>query len=201
MLFVLESSRSDSSSATMCSAGEMSDSRLNGHPGEGEEPGPHGAQTTTQYCCLLESGRPCNRPASNASYSKRIQGTVAQRKLKLQLDPKARHNYICEFHKSVIQTVRQAKRARQDSEESGEGETVVEQGGAEEMLDFFHLQMNTLRRYKKHFKVTSRPGLNKAQLADSLVRHFKTIPVSEKEALTYFIYMVKTGSSKLDGSQ
>ena len=30
--------------------------------------------------------------------------------------------------------------------------------------------MNTLRRYKKHFKVTSRPGLNKALLADSLTR-------------------------------
>ena len=68
-------------------------------------------------------------------------------------------------------------------------------------VDFFHLQMNTLRRYKKHFKVTSRPGLNKAQLADQLVRHFKTIPVIEKEALTYFIYMVKTGRSRLDGGQ
>ena len=45
----------------------------------------------------------------------------------------------------------------------------------------------------------SRPGLNKAQLADSLVRHFKTIPVNEKEALTYFIYMVKQGRSSLDG--
>merc|ERR1711915_444591 len=52
-------------------------------------------------------------------------------------------------------------------------------------------QMNTLRRYKKHFKVTSRPGVNKAQLADTLTRHFKTIPVVEKEALTYFIYMIK----------
>ena len=27
-------------------------------------------------------------------------------------------------------------------------------------------QVNTLRRYKKHYKVPSRPGLNKAQLAD-----------------------------------
>jgi len=178
-----------------------SDPRLNGHPGGGgeggiEERGPHSGQSSTLYCCLLENGRPCNRPASNASYSKRIQGTVAQRKLKLTLDPKARHTYICEFHKSVIQSVRQ-KRQRQDSEESLEAETM----SGEDPVDFFHLQMNTLRRYKKHFKVTSRPGLNKAQLADSLVRHFKTIPVIEKEALTYFIYMVKTGSSRLDGTQ
>jgi histone deacetylase complex subunit SAP30 len=31
-----------------------------------------------------------------------------------------------------------------------------------------------------------------------MMRHFKTIPVIEKEALTYFIYMVKTNKSKLD---
>ena len=31
-----------------------------------------------------------------------------------------------------------------------------------------------------------------------MMRHFKTIPVVEKEALTFFIYMVKTNKSKLD---
>ena len=30
----------------------------------------------------------------------------------------------------------------------------------------YYFQVNTLRRYKKHYKVPSRPGLNKAQLAD-----------------------------------
>lgn len=85
--------------------------------------------------------------------------------------------------------------------------------------------MNTLRRYKKHFKVSTRPGMNKAQLADvsiantcapeyhglrlirvcafrfslqTIMKHFKTIPIKEKETLTYFIYMVKSGSNKLD---
>jgi len=154
----------------------------------------HNANNSNQYCCLSESGRPCNRPASNASYSKKIQGTVAQRKLKLQLDPTAQHMYICEYHKSIIQTVR-TKRKRKDSEDSVE---TVSSGNGREMIDLFQLQMNTLRRYKKHFKVTSRPGLNKAQLAESLTRHMKTIPVAEKEALTYFIYMIKTNKSKLD---
>ena len=35
--------------------------------------------------------------------SKRIQGTVAQRKLRLGLDPGSPHIYICDYHKSVIQ--------------------------------------------------------------------------------------------------
>lgn len=36
-----------------------------------------------QICCLKENGRRCGRVAGNASYSKRIQKTVMQRKLKL----------------------------------------------------------------------------------------------------------------------
>merc|ERR1712037_820649 len=84
------------------------------------------------------------------------------------------------------------KRKRKDSEDSASGETDSEHPE----VDLFQLQVNTLRRYKKHYKVPVRQGLNKAQLADSMTRHFKTIPVAEKEALTYFIYMVKTNKSK-----
>ena len=151
-----------------------------------------------KFCALLEHGRACNRPPGNASYSKKIQGMVAQRRLRLELDPKADHMYICEHHKTLIQTVR-AKRKRRESEESSE--TVFSQTSSREYIDLFQLQMNTLRRYKKHFKLTSRPGLNKAQLAEFLTRHLKTIPVTEKEALTYFIYMIKTNKSRRDNSE
>lgn len=166
---------------------------LNGFPDDG------GGATTEwagqghdQQCCLIDNGRRCTRVAGNASYNKRIQKTVAQRKLRLQMDPSARHIYICDYHKSVIQNLR-TKRKRKDSEEDS-GETDTEHPE----VDLFQLQVNTLRRYKKHYKVPVRQGLNKAQLADSMMRHFKTIPVVEKEALTYFIYMVKTNKSKLD---
>lgn len=30
------------------------------------------------------------------------------------------------------------------------------------------------------------------------MRHFKTIPVMEKETVTYFIYMIKSEKNKLD---
>merc|ERR1711981_1468119 len=124
--------------------------------------------------------------------NKRIQKTVFQKKLKLQMDDSARHIYICEFHKSVIQNLR-TKRKRKDSEDDS-GETDSEHPE----VDLYQLQVNTLRRYKKHYKVPVRQGLNKAQLADCMMRHFKTIQVEEKEALTFFIYMVKTNKSKLD---
>ena len=39
-----------------------------------------------QICCLVDDNRRCYRPAGNASYSKRIQKTVQQRRLKLNID-------------------------------------------------------------------------------------------------------------------
>ncbi|XP_065843588.1 histone deacetylase complex subunit SAP30L-like [Oscarella lobularis] len=65
-------------------------------------------------------------------------------------------------------------------------------------IDLGQLQVNTLRRYKRHFKLQTRPGLNKAQLVEVIWRHFRCIPVTEKEVLTYFIYMAKTHKSKFD---
>lgn len=65
-------------------------------------------------------------------------------------------------------------------------------------VDLASLQVNTLRRYKKHFHVPAKPGLNKQQLAETVYRHFKSIPVNEKEAITFFIYMIKTNKNKLD---
>lgn len=177
------------------------DRRLNGFINEEENTnkssvsgaGGGSSSSTEQQCRLIDTGRRCARAAGNASYSKRIQKTVTQRNLKLSLDQNSRHIYICEFHKSMIQTVR-VKRKRRESEESGGTDNMSDTPD----VDLFQLQMNTLRRYKKHFKVSSRPGINKTQLADTLTRHFKTIPVVEKEALTYFIYMIKTKRSKLD---
>lgn len=155
--------------------------------GEEDSRGP-----TDQTCCLIESGERCQKTASNASYSKRIQKTVNQRRLPLNIDHSARHIYICDSHKMMIQTARSKRRRKDSEDDSNETDT----DGPE--VDLCQLQVNTLRRYKKHYKVTTRPGINKAQLADTLIKHFKTIPVDEKAILTFFIYTVKTNSNKLD---
>ncbi|KAM3869504.1 histone deacetylase complex subunit SAP30L isoform 2-T2 [Diretmus argenteus] len=120
---------------------------------EDSHDGPPAPPFYGQSCCLIEDGERCGRSAGNASFSKRIQKSISQKKLKLDID------------KSV---------------------------------DLFQLQVNTLRRYKRHYKLQTRPGLNKAQLAETVSRHFRNIPVNEKETLTYFIYMVKSSKSRLD---
>nr|CAD7432358.1 unnamed protein product [Timema monikensis] len=167
-----------------------------------------------QECSLVDDGERCRRPAGNASYSKRIQKTVTQRRLKLHLDNlftpytlvilvtnvdapiwfQARHIYICDYHKGVIQSARTKRRRKDSEDDSNETDTDVPE------VDLFQLHLNTLRRYNRFYKVTQRPltTKNKAPLADTLMKHFKTIPVVEKEAINFFFYMVKTNSNKLD---
>jgi histone deacetylase complex subunit SAP30 len=43
-------------------------------------------ESSNEICCLIEDGNKCRRPAGNASFSKRIQKTLVQKKLKLAID-------------------------------------------------------------------------------------------------------------------
>nr|XP_036854738.1 histone deacetylase complex subunit SAP30 [Manis javanica] len=107
----------------------------------------------------------------------------------------ARHLYICDYHKNLIQTVRN-RRKRKGSDDDG-GDSPVQDIDTPE-VDLYQLQVNTLRRYKRHFKLPTRPGLNKAQLVEIVGCHFRSIPVNEKDTLTYFIYSVKNDKNKSD---
>lgn len=148
-------------------------------------------KTSSEICCLLEDNIRCRKTAGNASYSKRIQKTVTQKKLKFTLDVHANHNNICDHHKGRIQSARKRRRNKGSASDSDESDSSPE-------VDFLQLQMNTLKRYKKFYKVSTRPGMNKAQLADTISKHFKTIPIKDKEVIDYFIYMVKTNGNKID---
>uniref|UniRef100_A0ACB8EJ05 Histone deacetylase complex subunit SAP30L-B n=1 Tax=Sphaerodactylus townsendi TaxID=933632 RepID=A0ACB8EJ05_9SAUR len=87
-----------------------------------EEDSRDGPPTTPFYgqsCCLIDDGDRCVRPAGNASFSKRIQKSISQKKLKLDIDKSVRHLYICDFHKNFIQSVRN-KRKRKTSDDGGD---------------------------------------------------------------------------------
>lgn len=120
-------------------------------------------------CCLIEDGQRCKHPAGYASYNARIEKTVTQRRLRLTADNTARHQRICDFHKNRIQSVRSKRRRRKDSEDSNENESDSELMMPTPKVDLVQLQMNTLRRYKRHYKVSARQGLNKPQLAEVIL--------------------------------
>lgn len=152
-------------------------------------------------CCLIDNGIRCHQPTGNASYSKRIAKTVTQRRLKLVVDQTARHIYICDEHKNTIQHLRnQTKNC--DPAHAGDVRVDLFDKSIHSEINFFLLPVNLLRRYKRHFKLQTRPGINKAQLADIVARHFVRLQVNEKEVLTYFLYMCKNSNKtgRLDSS-
>lgn len=66
----------------------------------------------------------------------------------------------------IIQCARTKRRRKDSEDDSNETDTDVPE------VDLYQLQVNTLRRYKRHYKVPMRQGLNKAQLADVSFLHF-----------------------------
>ena len=60
----------------------------------------------------------------------------------------------------MIQSAR-TKRRRKDSEDDSN-----EQDVDMPEVDLNMLQLNTLKRYKKHYKIPSKPTMNKTQLAE-----------------------------------
>ncbi|XP_077635769.1 histone deacetylase complex subunit SAP30 [Crocuta crocuta] len=164
--------------------------RQRGRGGTGE-----GASRLRKTRGRREAEAPSCRAAGNASFSKRIQKSISQKKVKIELDKSARHLYICDYHKNLIQSVRN-RRKRKGSDDDG-GDSPVQDIDTPE-VDLYQLQVNTLRRYKRHFKLSTRPGLNKAQLVEIVGCHFRSIPVNEKDTLTYFIYSVKNDKNKSD---
>uniref|UniRef100_A0A8C5TKQ5 Sin3A associated protein 30 n=1 Tax=Malurus cyaneus samueli TaxID=2593467 RepID=A0A8C5TKQ5_9PASS len=158
-------------------------------PPQPAPPGLGPAAAAGSLCCLREEGERCGRVAGNASFSKRVQKSFREK-----ISQSATHLYICDFHKNLIQSVRN-RRKRKGSDD--DGDSPVQDIDSPE-VDLYQLQVNTLRKYKRHFKLQTRPGLNKAQLVEIIGCHFRTIPVNEKDTLTYFIYSVKNDKNKPD---
>ncbi|MGH0152615.1 UNVERIFIED_CONTAM: hypothetical protein FKN15_023019 [Acipenser sinensis] len=127
---------------------------------EGERVGGVVAGPSLELCCLEEEGERCNKPKGNASFSKRIQKSISQKKINLAVDKSAKHLYICDFHKSLIQSVRN-KRRRKGSDDDDGGDS---------------------------------PD-HDTQFPEIIGCHFRTIPVDEKETLTYFLCTVKNEKS------
>lgn len=161
---------------------------MNGMNGLDESQPLEGVPSLSQTCCLVDSGVRCKRSAGNASYSKRVQRTVQQKHLKLVADPEAKHMFICDDHKETIQHLRNKQKSREGR--SGENSDLTTKPSQIE-INFSLLPVSLLRRYKRHFKLATRPGINKAQLADIIAKHFSKQFVDEKEVLTHFLYTCK----------
>ncbi|KAH9390966.1 Histone deacetylase complex subunit sap30l [Tyrophagus putrescentiae] len=162
-------------------------------------------------CCLVENGIKCSRPSGNASYSKRIEKQASGQ----SFDRHTPHTYICEHHKQIIQSIRTSGKRKRKDDDNGHDDDLSNDvhdrndsyasGPARAFnttaydIDLQTLQVNTLRRYKKTFRVQTKPGLNKTQLAEELTRHFRmNIRVDEKEIIHNFMSNIKSNNNKAE---
>lgn len=74
-----------------------------------------------------------------------------------------RHLYICDYHKNLIQSIRN-RRKRKGSDDDG-GDSPVQDIDTPE-VDLYQLQVNTFRRYKRHLK----PATNQDLIKHNLLR-------------------------------
>mmetsp|Transcript_15903 Transcript_15903/g.20252 ORF Transcript_15903/g.20252 Transcript_15903/m.20252 type:complete len:90 (+) Transcript_15903:7-276(+) len=64
-------------------------------------------------------------------------------------------------------------------------------GDPEKTVDFSLLEVDTLKRYKRHYKLR---GRNKSELVAMASKHFETINVNEFEVINNFIILLKQNS-------
>eukprot|EP00040_Diaphanoeca_grandis_P023549 m.128312 g.128312 ORF g.128312 m.128312 type:complete len:116 (-) comp29325_c0_seq1:166-513(-) len=64
-------------------------------------------------------------------------------------------------------------------------------------VNFGTLHMNTLKRYKKHYKLNDETT-NKAELVDVVSNHFKLQEVIEMDSIMLFSHMIKHKMNKFD---
>eukprot|EP00039_Didymoeca_costata_P019865 m.339211 g.339211 ORF g.339211 m.339211 type:complete len:141 (+) comp18705_c0_seq1:57-479(+) len=137
----------------------------------------------SRQCCLIENKKRCQRAATNTKLSKRVLNRLISRFPSVSLDEKAEHTYICDVHKRLTEQLNNDKRKRSQSD-------VPE-------VNFSALHMNTLKRYKKHYKLSADTA-SKSDLVEVVSQHFKLQNVVEMDTIMLFSHMIKNNMNRFD---
>ena len=61
-------------------------------------------------------------------------------------------------------------------------------------VDFTKLDMATLKRYKRHYRLKTRQNVTKTELAMAVAKHFASTTVDEADTISLFMYSARGGS-------
>ncbi|KAL3926325.1 MAG: hypothetical protein SGPRY_003348 [Prymnesium sp.] len=61
-------------------------------------------------------------------------------------------------------------------------------------VDFTKLDMATLKRYKRHYRLKTRQNVTKTELAMAVAKHFASQTVDEADTISLFMYSARGGS-------
>lgn len=84
-----------------------------------------------------------------------------------------------------------------------DGEDDAEAGNREKearslIVDFTKLDMATLKRYKRHYRLKTRQNVTKTELALAVAKHFASQTVDEADTISLFMYSARAGSLQYD---
>ena len=65
-------------------------------------------------------------------------------------------------------------------------------------VDFTKLDMATLKRYKRHYRLKTRQNVTKTELALAVAKHFALQTVDEADTISLFMYSARAGSLQYD---
>ena len=65
-------------------------------------------------------------------------------------------------------------------------------------LDFSKLDMATLKRYKRHYRLKTRQNVTKTELAQAVAKHFASQTVDEADTISLFMYSARAGTLQYD---
>ena len=65
-------------------------------------------------------------------------------------------------------------------------------------VDFSKLDMATLKRYKRHYRLKTRQNVTKTELAQAVAKHFASQTVDEADTISLFMYSARAGTLHYD---
>lgn len=83
---------------------------------------------------------------------------------------------------------KKVKRDDDDEETGGEGRARSDRDARNLTVNFTKLDMATLKKYKRHYKLKTRQNATKTELAQAVAKHFAGQTVDEADAISLFMY-------------
>ena len=108
-----------------------------------------------------------------------------------------------ERSKTTAAKNKKPKRADEEEEMAGGGASSEaprprgEKDARNLTVDFTKLDMATLKRYKRHYRLKTRQNVTKTELALAVAKHFASQTVDEADTISLFMYSARAGSLDL----
>ena len=98
-------------------------------------------------------------------------------------------------HKASAAT--KSAKEHDDDETNNTKKSAEDKAAAALTVDFSKLDMVTLKRYKRHYRLKTRQNVTKTELALAVAKHFASQTVDEADTISLFMYSARAGSLDL----